>query len=145
MKKKLVAAESAEGMKFIIRFRDEQGVGSKTLFLDELLQGEMNGAMALIGEVKIQDTGDMIRNAYEVTHEMSKNNFNSKLCSIILHDEKGEKYSEEFYSSCIAKDVEKPITEFFSSEGGSLVNSIAGVVFGPLLKIIEGKMIEGQN
>ena len=139
MKKKIEAAAIDKRKKYIIKYRERLGRASKVLFLDELMHGEMNEVVILIGELKIEDKGDLISNALALNSAMSVNDIVPKLCSIILYDEKREKHPMEFYQSCVASDLHKPVEDFFNDEGSDLLKSIARVVYAPLLKKMEGE------
>jgi hypothetical protein len=138
--KNIVPEEEDSRKKYIIRFNQGEGKrASKVLCLDGLLSCEIDAAADLIGELEIVDTGDLIRNAIALNSAFTENHITSKLCSIILHDEKGEQYSEEFYQTCVHTDLIKPTEDFFNGEGGDLLRGIARVVYAPLLKQMEGQ------
>jgi hypothetical protein len=139
MKKKVVPVEKDERRKYNIKFQKGTGRESKVLFLDRLTLGEMNEVTILIGELKIEDTGDLISNSFALNSAMSENDVTPKLCSIILRDEKGKRYPEEFYNSCVHNDLIKPTEDFFNGEGSNLLKAIARVVYAPLLKQMEGQ------
>jgi hypothetical protein len=39
----------------------------------------------------------------------------------------------------VAKDLEKPIEDFFNNEGSSLLSGLARIVFTPFLKKMQGE------
>ena len=138
MKKKIEAAVNEERKKYTIRFEQGKGRASRVLYLDSLLLCEIDAAAVLVGELEIVDTGDLVRNALALNSAFNENHITSKLCSIILHDEKGKRYPEEFYQSCIHSDLIKPTEDFFNGEGSDLLKGIAQKVYAPLLKQMEG-------
>ena len=119
---------------YSIRYWDKGEKTAKKLVLADIAQYEMEAANKLIEDLKIQDTGDIVQNALNLNLTMSKNGTTPKLCSIILHEEDGTKYPEEFFLKCIAKDLIEPVADFFGGEGSFLLAGITSIVFSPLLK-----------
>jgi len=141
MKKKASAEVPSGEKKYIIQFKDENKteLQSKVLILEELLQYEAEDASILVGglDMNVLGKGDIIQNAFGLNTEMSRSRFNSKLCAIILHDDECKKYTEEFYSNCVAKDLAKPVADYFNAEGASMLNGLASVIFSPFIKKME--------
>ncbi len=125
--------------KYEVRYQDGKKREKKELYLEELLQGEMEEVNTLLGDLAIVDTGDFANNILSMNLNIGKKKFYPKLMAIILRDEEGEKSTEEFYSTCVAKDLEKPAQDFFDGEGSSLISGIAGTLLSPLLKLMQQK------
>ena len=123
--------------KYEIRYLEGKIRNKKIFILEDLLQYEMEQTNVLIGELGIKDSGNVTDNIMNLNIVVNKKQLYPKLLSIILQDQEGEKYPEEFFSKCIAKDLEKPAQDFFDGEGSSMISGLTGIVLSPLLKLMQ--------
>jgi hypothetical protein len=123
--------------KYEIRYLEGKKRIKKELFLEDLLQGEMEAVNILIADLGVVDTGDFAKNILSMNLSIGKKKFYPKLMALILQDEEGNKFNEEFYSNCVAKDLEKPARDFFDGEGSSMISGLAGTLLSPLLKLLQ--------
>ena len=123
--------------KYEIRYLEGKKKNKKIFLLEDLLQCEMEQVNILIGELGINDSGNVTDNIMNLNIVVNKKKLYPKLLSIILQDESGEKYPEDFFSKCVAKDLEKPALDFFDGEGSSMISGLTGIVLSPLLKLMQ--------
>lgn len=122
-----------------VRYRDGKHEGKKSLVLEELTQEEMDGVNLLIGDLKLVDSGNVEQNILSLNVQLSKEHFYGKLFKLILHTADGKRCSEEFFKTCIQKDLDRISTDFFGGEGSSIISGIAGMMLSPLLKKMQQK------
>jgi hypothetical protein len=117
---------------FTVHFKNDHEEGTRKLFLGKLLPYDAHAIAALIDQLIVQNTGDIIQKATAIKDEAEKIHFQMKVCSVILHDKEGIKYPEEFYMSCSGEDLHKAVDYFFNNEGFPLLEKVSSYLITPL-------------